>query len=88
MEARRWVCHIKDMWWKRTKHPVPEDAAVAEARSNPGGWVYKIAGDYGPNDAVPPEVIVGAWKVGDDGVIVGDFVPNPNYKSDLAKRNN
>jgi hypothetical protein len=33
--------------------------AMQEAKRNPGGWVYQIEGDYGPNDAIPPEDIVG-----------------------------
>jgi hypothetical protein len=37
-------------------------------------------GDYGPDDAVPPTAIRGAWKVGDDGQIVGDFLPNPVFE--------
>lgn len=52
-----------------------------EAKQNPGGWVYVISGKYGPNDAVPPEAIVGAWKVDENGdIIPGSFQPNPNYK--------
>ena len=46
---------------------------------NPGGWVYRISGNYGPDDAVPPEAIVGAWKVADDGTIIGEFMRNPNF---------
>ena len=57
----------------------PTDDARKEAKQNPGGWVYKIAGDFGPEDAVPPEAIVGAWQVDDDGNITGEFIPNPNY---------
>ena len=68
--------------WKRQQEPKvrPEASEIAEAARNPGGWVYRISGDYGANDRVPPEAIVGAWKVGDDGQILGDFVPNPNFK--------
>ncbi len=55
-------------------------ALIAEARMKPGGWVYEIVGDYGPDDAVPPAAIRGAWKVGDDGRIVGDFIPNPVFE--------
>ena len=51
----------------------------AAARAQPGGWVYEVVGDYGPTDAVPPEAIRGAWKVDDNGEIVGDFIPNPNF---------
>jgi len=59
--------------------PTPE--MVREAKRNPGGWVYAIAGTYGPNDAVPPEAIAGAWKVdGKGNIIPGSFQPNPNYK--------
>jgi hypothetical protein len=57
--------------------PAPE--ARAEAKQNPGGWVYAIDGRYDPNGAVPPHAIKGAWKVDEDGEIVGDFIPNPNY---------
>jgi hypothetical protein len=52
----------------------------AEAKTKPGGWVYEIAGDYGPDDAVPPTAIRGAWKVDDAGQIVGDFLPNPVFE--------
>jgi len=54
-------------------------ALVAEARARPGGWVYQIVGSYGPQDAVPPTAIQGAWKVDDNGEIEGEFIPNPNF---------
>ena len=38
--------------------------SFAEAPNYPGGWVYEIAGKYGPEDAGPPENTVGAWEVG------------------------
>lgn len=69
------------MWKKRPQPKLePMPGEIAEATRNPGGWVYRISGAYDPNDGVPPEAIVGAWKVGDDGQIVGDFMPNPNFK--------
>jgi len=43
----------------KDEHPLPE-WAVREAKEHPGGWVYQIEGDYGPEDAVPPEAVVGA----------------------------
>ena len=58
---------------------VPTDAAREEGKRNPGGWVYKIEGNFGPEDAVPPEAIVGAWKVDEDGNIVGHFIRNPKF---------
>ena len=59
---------------------LPTPQAHEEAKRNPNGWVYKLDGTFGPNDAVPPERIVGAWKVDGTGRIVGDFKPNPNYR--------
>lgn len=57
------------------------DAMRAEARQNPGGWVYVISGNFGTSDAVPPHAVVGAWKVDDAGEIVtGSFQKNPNFK--------
>ena len=61
--------------------PQPTEAAHAEAKENPGGWVYQIDGCYRPDEHVPPEMIVGAWKVDENGLIVGEFQPNPNYRS-------
>jgi hypothetical protein len=55
-------------------------ALIAEAKTKPGGWVYEIVGDYGADDAVPPTAIRGAWKVGEDGEVVGDFLPNPVFE--------
>lgn len=57
--------------------PLPGE--VAEARSNPGGWVYRIAGMFRSSETVPPEAVVGAWKVDDRGSIVGDFIANAKY---------
>jgi hypothetical protein len=59
--------------------PAPDERAIAEAKRQGQGWVYKIEGNYGPNDNVPPQAVVGAWKV-EAGQIVGEFLPNPNYK--------
>lgn len=65
----------------------PSDKIVQEAKRNPNGWVYKIEGQYTPNEYVPPDAIVGAWKVDANGNIVGDFIPNPKYnpKQKIAK---
>jgi hypothetical protein len=62
------------------KKRTPPPNAIAEAKKKPNGWVYQIEGPYGPDDAVPPEAICGAWKVDENGNIVGEFIPNPNYK--------
>lgn len=57
--------------------PLPGE--VAEARLNPGGWVYRVAGIFRSSESVPPEAVVGAWKVDDGGSIVGDFIANAKY---------
>lgn len=59
------------------QHP---DALVAEAKKQPGGWVYELRSDADADGEVPPSAIRGAWKVSDDGEIIGDFIPNPNYE--------
>jgi hypothetical protein len=60
----------------------PTRGAIAEAKKNPGGWVYEIRGSYGPQDHVPAHAVVGAWKVNDKGEIVGEFTPNPNFRDE------
>lgn len=57
--------------------PFAEERSAA--KQQPGGWLYRIAGDFPPSAAVPPEAICGAWKIDDDGNIVGEFMKNPNY---------
>ena len=55
---------------------------VEEARRHPGGWVYEIVGDYGPDDAVPPEAIKGAWAVDDTGHLTGHYRANPRFRGE------
>jgi hypothetical protein len=74
------------MWRRRkradTAAPVFPAELVAEASSQPGGWVYAIDHEYaadGAEGAVPPEGIIGAWKIGDDGRLTGEYWPNEHY---------
>lgn len=60
--------------------PVPTPEAVAEAKKNPGGWVYAIRGNYSERDHVPASAVIGAWKVDDEGEITDEFLPNPNFE--------
>jgi hypothetical protein len=53
---------------------------IAEAKANPGGWVYQISGQFNPTDAVPPECIKGAYKVDENGKLRGEFQANPKYQ--------
>jgi hypothetical protein len=64
-----------------TVPPEPTAAMHAEAAKNPNGWVYVLDGNFGPNDAVPPQKIVGAWTVGPNGKLTGEYKANPNYVS-------
>lgn len=57
----------------------PYPGEIEEAKHIPGGWVYRIAGRFGPEDRIPPDAVMGAWKVSAEGRIVGDFVKNENY---------
>jgi len=73
------------------KEPAPlfPPEMLAEAKSKPGGWVYAIDPVYAPDGAdgaVPPEGIIGAWKIGDDGAPTGEFQANPRYGSTPSAR--
>lgn len=59
--------------------PPPELAEAAAAQ--PGGWIYSISTEYvdDPDGYVPFEAVVGGWAVGDDGVLTGEYVPNPRH---------
>jgi hypothetical protein len=54
-------------------------ALVAEAKTRPGRWVYEIVGSFARDEAVPASAIRGAWRVDENGEIVGAFIPNSNY---------
>jgi hypothetical protein len=57
----------------------PRPSEIEEARQHPNGCVYRIAGSFGPSDQVPPQAIVGVWKVNADGMIEGNFHRNEKY---------
>jgi hypothetical protein len=59
---------------------------LEEAKCTPNGWVYQIEGDFGPEDAIPKEAIVGAWKVDEHGNITGAMVPNPNFRKAVGRK--
>lgn len=62
------------------------EEVVKAAKGNPDGWVYKIEGAFGPDEHVPPEAIVGAWKVDGDGNLTGEFRKNPRYQSGVSEQ--
>jgi hypothetical protein len=64
-------------------HPPFPAELLAQAKATPGGWVYGIDPAYAPDGvdgAVPPEGIIGGWKIGDDGLPTGEYVANPRYQ--------
>jgi hypothetical protein len=65
---------------KRPAPPEPTPAMHEEAKRNPGGWVYVVDGTFGPNDVLPADRIIGAWKVDRRGHLTGTFKPNPEYR--------
>jgi len=68
------------------KKEKPYAGEIEEAKKNPNGWVYRIKGSFHPEEAVPKEAIVGAWKVDAHGKIVGAFTPNPNHIPAFEKK--
>ena len=60
----------------------PFPGEIAEAKHTPNGWVYRIAGRFSPDENVPPEAIVGAWKVDAQGNITGNFIVNQKYNAE------
>ncbi len=62
--------------------PEINEAMKEEARQKPGGYVYCIDPNYakdGANGAIPPQGIIGAYPVDDNGNIIPEFTANPNY---------
>lgn len=59
--------------------PPVTDALRAEARANPGAWVYAVDPGFDGQAEVPPQGIVGAWQSDEKGELSGEFTPNPRY---------
>jgi len=59
----------------------PSQEAIQEALRSPNGWVYVLDKEFKGKEEVPPEYIIGAWKVDRRGLIEGPFIPNPKYKN-------
>lgn len=61
----------------------PSNEAQKEAKNHPNGYVYVIEDKYKGKENIPPEAIIGAWKVDKNGLIIGKFIKNPSYPSSL-----
>jgi len=62
----------------------PSEEVKKEALKNPNGYIYILDKEYQGKDDVPPNKILGAWKVTEKGIITGPFILNPNYKNKLS----
>ena len=71
---------------KEISYMQPTPGEVEEALKHPNGWVYRIKGNFRSEEAVPPEAIVGAWKVDSSGKIIGNFIPNPKHVATFEKK--
>ena len=60
-------------------HIYPSEKLREEAKLYPDGWVFEMDGDSDPTGFVPPEKIQGAWKVGPDGKLTGEYRPNSQH---------
>lgn len=69
--------------WPRSLRTPPDDPElIAAAAAHPGGSLAAIDGDLVGGDAngyVPPEAIHGAWIIGADGVLTGEYAANPDH---------
>ena len=50
-----------------------------QAAENAGGWVYDIDPAFQGTGSIPPERIIGAWRIDDTGSPTDEFVTNPYY---------
>jgi hypothetical protein len=54
-------------------------AAIKDAaRQAGGGWLDEVVGNHTP--PVPLSAIRGAWKLGSDGELTGEYVSNPDFR--------
>jgi hypothetical protein len=63
-----------------SKAPEISAEIIAEARRNPGGWVYKVDWPYPEDQHTPPEAIIGAFEVDISGALTGKFEANDTYR--------
>jgi len=54
------------------------------ARQAGGGWLDEVVGHHTP--PVPMTAIKGAWRLGPDGELTGEYVANPNYVAGRRSR--
>jgi hypothetical protein len=47
------------------------------ARQAGGGWLDEVVGNHAP--PVPLSAVRGAWRLGPDGELTGEYVANPDF---------
>jgi len=57
----------------------PTKGEREEAKKHPNGWIYRFDTAFSEDEAVPPEAIVGAWKVDEKGDLTGEWKDNKNF---------
>lgn len=55
------------------------EGEIEEAKKHPNGWVYRFDTAFSEDEAVPPEAIVGAWKVDGQGKLTGEWSQNKKF---------
>lgn len=68
--------------------PPITDAMRAEAARNPGGWLYCADPDADPRfiAGMPLPILLGGYKVGDDGQLTGETYVNEDYRPSPRRR--
>lgn len=61
---------------------LPPPDVLARARQNPGARIYKLKDRYGTLADAPIHAVLGWWDVDGKGEVLGEFVVNPDYRSD------
>lgn len=49
------------------------------ARGAGGGWLDEVVGDHPSGLPVPMASVRGSWRLNADGLLTGEFVPNPHF---------
>lgn len=62
------------------KPPPITDDMRRSARRLAGGWLYVIDPGFDPDSRVPPEGVVGGYRVDDHGVLTNEWWANPKYR--------
>jgi hypothetical protein len=66
---------------EETTATLPEVSAEIKeaAREAGGGWLDEVVGNHAP--PAPLSAVKGAWRLGPDGELTGEYVANPDFRS-------